>query len=76
MARLTFESQIIPLSRLAAISNPETVALKKAGVEITFHRYGGAGHAFQSFNSEEHCRHSASEGAWEKVLNIFAEKLK
>jgi len=34
------------------------------------------GHAFQSFNSEEHYRHTASEDAWEKVLNFFAEKLK
>jgi len=51
-------------------------ALSKAGVETTFHRYDGAGHAFQSFNSEEHYRHTASEDAWEKVLNFFAEKLK
>jgi carboxymethylenebutenolidase len=51
-------------------------ALSKAGVETTFHRYVGAGHAFQSFNSEEHYRHTTSEDAWEKVLNFFAEKLK
>ena len=48
-------------------------ALTKGGVETTFHRYDGAGHAFQSFNSEEHYRHTASEDAWEKVLNFFAE---
>ena len=29
-------------------------ALSKAGVETTFQRYDGAGHTFQSFNSEEH----------------------
>ena len=51
-------------------------ALSKAGVETTFHRYDGAGHAFQSFNSEEHYRHTAREDAWEKVLDFFAEKLK
>ena len=51
-------------------------ALSKAGVETTFHRYDGAGHAFQGFNSEEHYRHTASEDAWEKVLAFFAAKLK
>ena len=51
-------------------------ALSKAGVEHTFHRYDRAGHAFQSFNSEEHYRHTASEDAWAKVLDFFAEKLK
>ena len=51
-------------------------ALRKARVETTFHRYDGAGHAFQNFNSEEHYREAASEDAWEKVLNFFAEKLK
>ena len=51
-------------------------ALKKAGVEHIFHRYDGAGHAFQSFNSEERYHHQASEDAWEKVLAFFEEKLK
>ena len=32
-------------------------ALKQAGVEHIFHRYDGAGHAFQSFNSQERYRH-------------------
>ena len=50
-------------------------ALSKVGVEHTFHRYDGAGHAFQSFNSEEYYRYNASEDAWEKVLDFFAEKL-
>ena len=50
--------------------------LRKAGVETTFHRYDGAGHAFQSVNSEEYYRHAVSEDAWEKVLEFFDEKLK
>jgi carboxymethylenebutenolidase len=50
-------------------------ALEAAGVEHIFHRYDGAGHAFQSFNSEERYRHEASEDAWEKVLAFFGEKL-
>ena len=53
-----------------------SAALKKSGVEHTFHRYDGAGHAFQSFNSEERYHHNASEDAWEKVLAFFEEKLK
>ena len=53
-----------------------SAALEKSGVEHTFHRYDGAGHAFQSFNSEERYHHNASEDAWEKVLAFFEEKLK
>ena len=51
-------------------------ALTKAGVEHVFHRYDGAGHAFQSFNNPERYRQEASEDAWVKVLAFLAEKLK
>ena len=51
-------------------------ALTKAGVEHVFHRYDGAGHAFQSFNNPERYRKEASEDAWAKVLAFLAEKLK
>jgi carboxymethylenebutenolidase len=50
-------------------------ALTKAGVEHVFHRYDGAGHAFQSFNNPERYRKEASEDAWSKALAFFAEKL-
>jgi len=50
-------------------------ALSKAGVNHVFHRYDGAGHAFQSFNSEERYRPEASEDAWVKVLAFLKEKL-
>ena len=53
-----------------------SAALKQAGVEHTFHRYDGAGHAFQSFNIEERFRPEASEDAWDKVLAFFAAHLK
>ena len=56
--------------------NDYSAALKKSGVEHTFHRYDGAGHAFQSFNSEERYHHNASVDACEKVLAFFEEKLK
>lgn len=50
-------------------------ALTRAGVAHVFHRYDGAGHAFQSFNSAERYRPEASEDAWQKSLAFFAEKL-
>ena len=46
------------------------------GVEHVFHRYEGANHAFQRFDSEERYHPEASEDAWEKVLAFFEEKLK
>jgi len=39
------------------------------------YRYDNAGHAFQSFNSEDKFRSEASEDAWAKVLDFFQEKL-
>ena len=53
-----------------------SAALTAAGVAHTFHRYDGAGHAFQSFNSERAYRPEQSEDAWEKVLAFMAERLK
>jgi carboxymethylenebutenolidase len=56
--------------------NDLDTALTRAGVEHAFYRYDGAGHAFQSFDSQERYRHEASEDAWEKVLRFLQEKLK
>ena len=50
-------------------------ALAKAGVEHQFHRYDGAGHAFQSFNNAERYRPEASEDAWRKVLEFLKRTL-
>ena len=50
-------------------------ALSAAGVRHVFHRYAGAGHAFQSFPTPERYRHDASEDAWGKVLEFFGEHL-
>ena len=49
--------------------------LSAADVPHTFHRYDGAGHAFQNFPSEEKYRHEASEDAWDKVLAFLKETL-
>jgi carboxymethylenebutenolidase len=51
-------------------------ALAAAKVEHVFHRYDGAGHAFQSFDNPERYRAEASEDAWKKALAFFAQKLK
>lgn len=52
-----------------------SAALTSAGVEHTFHRYDGAGHAFQNFPTPERYRAAQSEDAWEKVLQFFADTL-
>ncbi|MGD8831481.1 MAG: dienelactone hydrolase family protein [Pseudomonadales bacterium] len=50
-------------------------ALTAAGVQHTFHRYGGAGHAFQNFPNPERYRETASEDAWTRVLAFFSRTL-
>jgi carboxymethylenebutenolidase len=50
-------------------------ALTAAGVPHSFHRYDGAGHAFQMFNNPERYRKEASEDAWQKVLAFLGEAL-
>lgn len=50
-------------------------ALSAAGVRHIFHRYAGAGHAFQNFPTPDRYRHEASEDAWRKVLEFFGENL-
>ena len=55
--------------------NDYEAALKKAGVKCVFHRYDGAGHAFQSFNNPERYRAGPSEDAWKKALVFFAQNL-
>lgn len=55
--------------------NDYEAALAAAGVDHIFHRYDNAGHAFQSFNSEERYRPEASEDAWDKVLAFMGDKL-
>ena len=52
-----------------------SAALTSAGVEHVFHRYDGAGHAFQNFPSPDRYREEQSEDAWGKVLEYLAQKL-
>ncbi len=51
-------------------------ALKEAGIEHTFHRYDGAGHAFQWVDNPERYHQEACDDAWVKSLAFFGEKLK
>lgn len=53
-----------------------SAALTAANVPHVFHRYDGAGHAFQNFPTPERYRETQSEDAWEKVLAFLAKQLK
>ena len=50
-------------------------ALEAAGKSFEFHRYDGAGHAFQNFTNEKSYRKDASDDAWAKVLAFFGQHL-
>lgn len=50
-------------------------ALSAAGVAHTFHRYDGAGHAFQNFPNPDRYREVQSEDAWKKVIDFFQTTL-
>ena len=47
----------------------------KHGIAHSFHRYDGAGHAFQNFLNEANYRESQAEDAWGKVIDFFGEAL-
>ncbi len=47
--------------------------LTKHGVSHSFHRYDGAGHAFQNFLNDANYRESQAEDAWTKVTAFFNE---
>jgi carboxymethylenebutenolidase len=51
-------------------------SLQAANVPCEFHRYDGAGHAFQNFLSPERYDEAASEDAWSKVLGFFSAHLR
>jgi carboxymethylenebutenolidase len=51
-------------------------ALQSNGVSFDFHRYDGAGHGFQDFNSPDRYRQEQSEDAWQKALAFFDQHLR
>ena len=56
--------------------NDLDAALSRAGVAHEFHRYDGAGHAFQDFTNAERYRKGPSDDAWDKVLGFLDRYLK
>ena len=56
--------------------NDYAAVLEAADVVHEFHRYDGAGHAFQNFPTPERYRETQSEDAWEKVLTFLDALLK
>ena len=50
-------------------------ALKAAGVPHEFHRYDGAGHAFQSFTNPDRYRPAQSDDAWVKAIAFLGRSL-
>ena len=52
-----------------------SAALSANNVSHVFHRYEGAGHAFQNFPSPERCRETQSEDAWQRVLDFLDRTL-
>lgn len=52
-----------------------SAALTAAGIPHEFHRYDGAGHAFQNFPMPERYNQAASDDAWGKVLAFLRDKL-
>lgn len=50
--------------------------LKRLGIKYTFHRYDGAGHAFQNFLSEPRYRPDATRDSWAKTLDFLNRTLK
>ena len=62
--------------------NPSPADVDKIDAELTahkipheFHRYDGAGHAFQNFTNPERYRERQAEDAWAKELTFFRRTL-
>ena len=50
-------------------------ALEEAGIAHEFHRYDGAGHAFQNFPMPERYNAVASDDAWQKLVAFLQKHL-
>ncbi|MDX1484769.1 MAG: dienelactone hydrolase family protein [Alphaproteobacteria bacterium] len=50
--------------------------LTRLGIEHQFHRYDGAGHAFQNFLSEAQYREDAEKDSWAKTLDFLKRVLR
>jgi carboxymethylenebutenolidase len=50
--------------------------LSRLGIEHSFHRYDGAGHAFQNFISEQRYRPEPTRESWKKTIEFLDRTLK
>lgn len=50
--------------------------LTRLGVRHSFHRYDGAGHAFQNFAAPASHRQAAADDSWAKTLRFLGDELK
>jgi carboxymethylenebutenolidase len=50
-------------------------SLKANGIDYEFHRYEGAGHAFQNFLSEERYREEPTKDSWARMLAFLKKHL-
>ena len=49
--------------------------IKRCGIPVEFHRYAGAGHAFQDHTEPDRFNKHAADDAWEKTLRFFGKTL-
>lgn len=49
--------------------------MSRCSIEHEFHRYDGAGHAFQNFLNDDRYRPDQSKAAWNKILGFLGQKL-
>ena len=49
--------------------------MTRHGVEHEFHRYDGAGHAFQNFLNPDRFRPGPSQDAWNRILSFLGNRL-
>ncbi len=45
--------------------------MKRQSIAVAFHRYDGAGHAFQDHTAPSHYNRAAAEDAWQKTLTFL-----
>ena len=49
--------------------------LQRLGVSYEFHRYDGAGHAFQNFTSDESYREGPTKDSWGRTVKFLKEQI-
>ncbi|MEE9251002.1 MAG: dienelactone hydrolase family protein [Alphaproteobacteria bacterium] len=55
--------------------NKIDAALEEHGIAHEFHRYAGAGHAFQNFTRADAYREEATKDSWQRTLDFLQQRL-